>query len=199
MKEKFITLICIVIFSTTTYALDQEFAKNFGKTKDTFCNVKDWEKGLNTKKEVGLDYYKKLKIAKPVSGNFAIEKLSKKDWIIIDARDKEARRATGVLTGTILLTSDYEKKEDNDFSKTKILKELKKRKNLKVLKKSKIKELNKISDLSKINYVLFCNGYKCHRSTWGACQLRSYGVDYENIYIVLGGFSELKDLGAKIK
>lgn len=194
-----ITFLALICFSSSTYGLDKEFLTRFGNSRESFCKVKDWESGINTKKEVGVELYKKLKIAKPIEGRIALKKIKKDGWIIVDARDKEARRATGKITGTILLTSDYNKDAENEFSKEKILKKLANKKNKKILTRNEIKNVKKLSDLKNINYILFCNGYKCHRSTWGACQLREYGVPYENIHIVLGGFSQLKDHGAKIK
>ncbi|OUR97420.1 hypothetical protein A9Q84_13930 [Halobacteriovorax marinus] len=193
------TIFLVILLSNKSYGFDKEFSNKFGQSREQFCKVKNWEKGLNTKKEVGVKLFNKLRVATPIEGKFAIEKLKKENWIVIDARDKEARRATGVVSGTILLTSDYNKKSENEFSRDLILKVMSKRKNKKILKNNKINEINEISDLNNIKMILFCNGYKCHRSTWGACQLREYGVPFENIFIVLGGFSQLKDQGAKIK
>ena len=119
--------------------------------------------------------------------------------MVIDARDYNARKASGKISGAFLITSDYGDPTKNEFNEKTIFKKFNSKKFKKNLKKRSIAGVTKVSELGQIKYVLFCNGFKCHRSSWAACQLRNYGVPYENITINLGGFSELKDSGAKIK
>jgi rhodanese-related sulfurtransferase len=43
------------------------------------------------------------------------------------------------------------------------------------------------------------NRFKCHRSSFAACQLRDMGVPFKNIYLALGGFDDMKSSGAKTR
>jgi rhodanese-related sulfurtransferase len=53
--------------------------------------------------------------------------------------------------------------------------------------------------MNEVRFIVFCNGRKCHRSTFGACKLRDMGIPRENVYVMLGGFPEWKDAGYPTK
>lgn len=165
-----------------------------------FCSeIKTWKKGANTKTEIGYQKYLDAKIATPREAPFAITKLKEKGWLVIDARDNGARKSTGLISNTLLITADYNKATKDEFKRETILKKFNSKKFKRHLKKRKIASVSSTEDLSKMNFILFCNGFKCHRSSHGACQLRSYGVPFENIHLILGGFDAMKDAGAKVK
>lgn len=199
MKKLLVVCIFVSTFVSSAFGLDQKFGKKFGGSFDEFCKVSGWEKGLHTKNDIGYDFYKKLKVANPVTAEFANGKLKENGWIVVDARDKGARKASGKVSGALLVTADYHNNKKNEFSKNTLLKKFSKKKFKKHLKKRGLASVGELADLNNMNYVLFCNGFKCHRSTWAACQLRKHGVPFEKVNIALGGFSALKDFGAKIK
>lgn len=171
-------------------------AKEFEK----FCKgVPLWPKGQDVRKTPGLKAYESVKLGKPVEANFAIEKLSAPGWLVIDARDKATRETTGRVIGALQIVSDYKIEADNEFTLNKILKSLNNKRVQKHLEKRSMAKIKNIADLKKQKFILFCNGYKCHRSSFAACQLRDMGVPYKNIFLTLGGFDEMKSSGAKTR
>ncbi len=49
-------------------------------------------------------------------------------------------------------------------------------------------------------FIIYCNGKKCHRSSYGACLLRTkIGVPAKNVYLMLGGFPEWKAAGYPVR
>jgi len=170
-----------------------------GDLKSFCAGVPSWAKGADVRKSPGLSAYTENQVGKPVDAKFGIDKLKKEGWVVIDARDKGARKASGKISGALLVTADYKNKSKNEFEIDPFLKLFKKKKFKKHLKKRKIAPVKSKTDLKNFNYVVFCNGFKCHRSSFGACKLREHGVPMEKVHILLGGFDELKAAGAKIK
>ena len=112
--------------------------------------------------------------------------------MIIDARGQKDR-AVGKIPKTVMMTSDY-----NDQSLNEITLENFTSKVTKYLKKhEKIDNSPSLETLSNdYKYIIFCNGKKCHRSSYGACQLRmNIGIPEENIFLMLGGYPEWKEAG----
>jgi rhodanese-related sulfurtransferase len=171
-------------------------AKEFEK----FCKgVPSWPKGQDVRKNPGLKVYEDVKLGKPIGAKFAIQKLSMPGWLVIDARDKATRETTGRVIGALQIVSDYQVKADNEFTLEKLLKSLNSKRVHKHLKKRSMAKIENIADLKKQKYILFCNGFKCHRSSFAACQLRDMGVPFKNIYLALGGFDDMKSSGAKTR
>lgn len=187
---KYIKFIVIALTSMNLY----------GATLNKFCkDVPLWPKGQDVRKVPGLGAYSVSSVGTPVDAKFGIEKLKASGWLVIDARDKATRETTGRVIGALQIVSDYKVKKDNEFTTKKLLKSLSSRRSLKHFKKRSMKPVQISEDLKAIKYVLFCNGFKCHRSSFAACQLRKMGVPFENIHLLLGGFDELKSAGAKTR
>ena len=139
----------------------------------------------------GVKAYKKVKLAKIVTPKFLFERIVRKGWLVLDARDKRSRGLFGIIPHTFLITADYLNPKDNEFITSSMMKILNSPLNLKKVNKRAIPTIKNILDLKKINYIIFCNGYTCHRSTWAACKLREMGVPYEKVHLVLSGYSSL--------
>lgn len=185
-----ILLIISALFSTSAFAKDWK----------TFCkDVPVWPKGS----EVPADAeYKDL--ATPVDGKFAKEKWdymkkrkgslaakgpNSRSWVIIDARSGKDR-SVGKIPKSALITADYKDSSNNQFDDSFVTKKVNK------LLKSKYAS---VKDMKDVNFIVFCNGKKCHRSSFGACELRRLGVERDNTFIMLGGFPEWKDRGYPVR
>jgi hypothetical protein len=161
--------------------------------------IKKWPKGQDVRKIPGLKAYSQHNIGTVVSGKFAMSKIRKKNWIVIDARDRATKLATGLVANTIDIISDYQDDSLHEYKKNIIVSKLSTKKNKKFLKRREIKNILFFRDFKRIKVILFCNGYKCHRSSFAACELRRMGFPYENLFLSLGGYPELIEAGAKIK
>lgn len=194
-----INIIFLFLFSITSsfvQAETKEQKSDFVK----FCSkVPTWPKGQDVREKPGMTAYKKHTIGNTTDAKFTLDKLYKDGWLVIDARDKATRRTTGKVVGTLTLVSDYNSVEKNQFNLKTLLRKFKTRKFIKHLSKRKIEDIESIESLRKIKFVLFCNGFKCHRSSFAACKLREFGVPFENVYLNLGGFNSLKNAKAKIR
>ena len=176
-----------------------------------FCNsVPFWEKGLEVPAN---SVYKKLGF-EPVAATQIMKKTVKKTdldnryhkikntngWLFIDARAKKDRNV-GTIRRSIDITSDYSfeaaKKKNpklTNSDKSFSLNEFRDEKTFLTLLNKKYKfEYKKVSDIKK-QIALFCNGRKCHRSTWGACRLRAMGYE-PMVKIMLGGYPEWTENG----
>ena len=161
----------------------------FGSSWQSFCEgVPDWPKGSEVPAAS-----KYAGVAKVVDGAFTKSKWDKmkgKDfsegkWVIIDARSKPDR-SVGKVPKSVMLTADYKNASKNEIKEALVVKKVNKR------LKSSYKSL---ADMTDVNYILFCNGKKCHRSSFGACELRKLGVPENKLFLMLGGFPEWKDRG----
>lgn len=156
-----------------------------------FCaDVKTWKKGEPVP---AAEKYSEAGFANVVKAQFVHENLDKPDYVLIDARS-EADRGVGKLPKSIMLTSDDADPAKNEFVKDKFITTV--AKYMAKNKKSKVPaSAKKIEDLGGTHYMLFCNGPKCHRSTYAACQMREWGIPAEKIHIMTGGFPEWKEAG----
>ncbi|HYX34375.1 MAG TPA: rhodanese-like domain-containing protein [Oligoflexus sp.] len=108
----------------------------------------------------------------------------------IDSRSDEDVKG-GTIPRTIHIVSDSKDPAKHQFSNEKFLVEK--------LNKKLNTQFSKVSDFKDYKVVLFCNGKKCHRSTFAACTLRDLGFPKDNIYLMLGGFGEWKAAGLPVK
>ena len=208
---------CFLLFGSSTFAKEYK-AGDLTSFKDwkSFCeSVPFWQKGLEVP---GNEVYKKFGF-EPINANAIMKKngnktvldnrfhykKNKNGWLFIDARSKPDRSA-GTIRRSVSITSDYsfeKNKEKNpklaESDASRKLNEFRDESTFLALlndgfKLGKAKKTyNKIADIDK-EIVLFCNGKKCHRSTWGACMLRTLGYK-KPVKIMLGGFPEWKDAG----
>ena len=146
--------------------------------------VAKWPKGSKVPED---KKYTDNHVGTPRTPQFAFSKYSKPNWIIVDARSKKDR-GVGVIPKTISITADYNDPSKNEFKKAKILKKVNRFLNR---KKTTYKTFE---DMAKnVNFIVFCNGVKCHRSSFGACKLREFGVKMEKVNLMLGGFPAWKE------
>jgi hypothetical protein len=184
------------IISTSVLAQKNKRINQF----DNFCSgVSTWPKGQDVREKPGIKVYKAQNIGNITDAEFTLDKLYKDGWLVIDARDKATRRTTGKVVGSLSLVSDYNSIEKNQFELKNLLRKFSSKKFNKHLLKRKLEKVEEAKDLREIKFILFCNGFKCHRSSFAACKLREYGVPFENIYLNLGGFDSLKKAKAKIR
>ena len=135
-------------------------------------------------------------VGTPVKASFAKSKYRKKGWVIIDARGQKDR-AVGRIPKTVMMTADYTDPALNEITEENFT-----RKITNYLKKhEKINHLPSLEELRNDNkYIIFCNGKKCHRSSYGICLLRmNIGIPEENLFIMLGGYPEWKDAGYPVR
>ena len=135
-------------------------------------------------------------VGTPVEPDFMKSKYRTKGWVFIDARGQEDR-SVGKIPKTVLLTADYRDPKLNELTPenflSKVNKHLKKYQN--VGKFLSIEEL-----ANNYKFIIYCNGKKCHRSSYGACLLRTkIGVPAKNVYLMLGGFPEWKAAGYPVR
>ena len=135
-------------------------------------------------------------LATPVDGAFVQgrwkvmkEGSSKEQWVIIDTRSKPDR-SVGKIPRAVLLTSDYHDVQKHEIKDAKLIKKVNKR-----LKK----QYASIQGMQDVRFILFCNGRKCHRSSFAACELRRMGVPKDHIFVMLGGFPEWKSRGFPVR
>ena len=155
-----------------------------------FCSeIPKWPRG-----QVVPDYteYLDAHVGTPIDADFVKSKYQTKGWVIIDARGQKDR-AVGKIPKTVTMTSDYINPELNEITEENFIRLVNK-----YLKKyEKINHLPSSEELKNdYKYIIFCNGKKCHRSSYGACQLRmQLGIPEENIFLMLGGYPEWKEAG----
>lgn len=168
------------------------------KDWQSFCKeVPVWPKGSEVPPDAE---YKDL--ATPVDGKFAKEKwdaMKKRkgsmnargpdSWVIVDARSAKDR-SVGKVPKSALITADYNDASKNQFNDTFVTKKVNR------LLKSKFPS---VKDMKGVNFIVFCNGKKCHRSSFAACEMRRLGVQRDNLYIMTGGFPEWKDRGYPVR
>ncbi len=155
-----------------------------------FCSeIPNWPRGQQVP---DMSEYLDAHVGTPIDASFAKSKYRKKGWVIIDARGQKDR-VVGKIPKTVTMTSDYVKPALNEITEENFIRLVNK-----YLKKyEKSNHLYSSEELKNdYKYIIFCNGKKCHRSSYGACQLRmQLGIPEENIYIMLGGFPEWKEAG----
>ncbi len=161
-----------------------------GATLAEFCSeVPKWPRGQLVP---GNSEYLDADIGTPVDVAFTKSKYRKKGWVIIDVRGQKDR-ATGKIPKTVMMTADYIHAELNEITSDNFTKKI-----TRYLKK--IEKLDHSLSLEELRndykYIIFCNGKKCHRSSYGACLLRmDIGVPAENVFLMLGGYPEWKEAG----
>ena len=152
-----------------------------------FCNnLDDYAKN----KESTADHEAEIaQFATPLYANKAadceiIKKYKQADWALIDARDKASRKATGSFDGAVFIESNHKDDSKDKFNEKYLLKSLGKHFGNKKITLDELKEKE---------LVLFCNGFKCYRSSWGACSLSKLGFKKEKVRVVLDGQAGLKE------
>ena len=159
-----------------------------------FCKeVPKWPRG-----QLVPEYseYLDADVGTPVEADFTKSRYRKKGWVIIDARGQKDR-AVGKIPKTVLMTADYKDPALNEITQENFSKKI-----TKYLKKQeKIDHQPSMDELrNDYKYVIFCNGKKCHRSSYGACLLRmDIGIPEENVFIMLGGYPEWKEAGYPVR
>ncbi len=128
-------------------------------------------------------------LGKVIKATEAKEMLSKPNWLMIDTRIK-TDYATGTIPKTLPIVAHYTDEKQDEFREATVLEKLN------GFLKTKNKAVKEFTDL---NFVLFCSGRKCHRTTYAACQLRDMGVAKDKIHMMLGGFPEWKEAGFPVK
>ena len=164
------------------------------KSLSEFCSeVPEWPRG----QEVPADsVYLSAHVGTPVDVNFMKSKYRKEGWVLIDARGQKDR-AVGKIPKTVMMTSDYKNPMLNEITMENFINKVTKH-----IKKQNKKDNNPL--LAELRhdykYIIFCNGKKCHRSSYGACLLRkNIGIPEENLFIMLGGYPEWKASGYPVR
>ncbi len=160
------------------------------KPLSEFCSeIPKWPRG-----QLVPDYseYLDAHVGTPVDASFTKSKYRKKGWVIIDTRGQKDR-AVGKIPKTVMMSTDYTNPALNEITvenfTRKITKHLKKHE--KISYSPSLEELR-----NDYKYIIFCNGKKCHRSSYGACLLRmNIGIPEENLFLMLGGYPEWKEAG----
>lgn len=192
MKINIGIFLCIINFITPTSSVAAGF--------ESLCKkIKDLPKGSDLRTSILLETYKTHDLGNPVPDSFIISKLTSRYWMAIDARDQKTKNATGLLSNTLSIVADPKSETKNHFTKKKLLHHFQRKKVKRYLKRRKISKITTKKVFEETNYIVFCNGFRCHRSSFAACQLRRMGVPSKNIYLGLGGFEGLKKNGAKTK
>ncbi len=155
-----------------------------------FCSeVPNWPRGrLVPNHSEYLDAH----VGTPVDANFSKSKYQKKGWVIIDARGQKDR-AIGKIPKTVMMTSDYKNPSLNEITEQNFTRKI----TMYINKYEKNDNSPSLDELrNDYKYIVFCNGKKCHRSSYGACQLRmDIGIPKENVFLMLGGYPEWKEAG----
>ncbi|MCT4642476.1 MAG: rhodanese-like domain-containing protein [Bacteriovoracaceae bacterium] len=176
-------LVLSVIFSY------QLFAKSY-TTSDDFCsgiNTEAKAKNPTTKhRDVIGKMANTLLASNAKDCSFIKEQLGKKGVVLVDARDKGARKSTGTFAGVAKITSDHHNNKKHNFTEEKLTKKFKK------YFKKKGEVISSLDEIKEKKLILFCNGLKCYRSPWAACSLNKMGFKKENIFVVLDGYDGLK-------
>lgn len=173
---------------------------SFGKSRQDLCEeVPNWKHFSDVRKYPGVKSYEKMKLAKVIGPSFIVEKINKEGWVIIDARDQIARNIFGIILNSFLITASARNKSKDEFETKLLIERFNTPTNIEKLKIRKIASIKTVEDLKNIKFAIFCNGYSCHRSTWAACKLRELGVPFENINLLLSGYSSLTEYNRKQK
>jgi len=159
-----------------------------------FCNkVPTWPLG-----QLVPEYknYIDAGVGTPVEPDFMKSKYRTNGWVFIDARGQEDR-SVGKIPKTVLMSADYRDPKLNELTPdnfvTKVNQYLKKYQGV-----TKTLSIEKLAHDYK--FIIYCNGKKCHRSSYGACLLRTkIGVPADNVHIMLGGFPEWKAAGYPVR
>jgi rhodanese-related sulfurtransferase len=182
---KYIILVLTIFFSSSSA---------WAEPLTEFCDkVAAWPLG-----QLVPDYkhYIDATVGTPIEPDFMKSKYSSKGWVFIDARGQDDR-SVGKIPKTVLMTADYRDPKLNELTPdnfaTKVNKYLKKYQGLN-------KQLSIEALANDFKFIIYCNGKKCHRSSYGACLLRTkIGVPEDNVFIMLGGFPEWKAAGYPVR
>ena len=138
-----------------------DYAKNKELTKDHEAEIAEFATPLYAEKDCN-----------------EIKKYKNEGWVLIDARNKASRKATGSFDGAVYIESNHHDASADKFNEKFLLKRLGKHFGNKSIT---------MDDLKSKEIVLFCNGYKCYRSSWAACKLRDLGFNKDKVRVVLDG------------
>jgi hypothetical protein len=167
----------------------QAFSGNYS-TPAEFCGAINTEakaKNPTTNHKNVIAQFATPKVASDAGDCAAIKaEIAKPDVAFIDARDKGARKSTGTFPGVAKITSDHHNAGKHHFTQGKLVKKLGK------YFKKKGRAVASLDDIKGKKLVLFCNGLKCYRSSWAACDLMKMGFKKENVWVVLDGYDGLK-------
>ncbi len=159
----------------------EEAPKVVDASYEPFCKkIPEWPKGSDVPSD---SEYKVNNVGTPITAQFAKSKWKQPDWLIIDTRGKQDR-ALGKIGKTVLLTADYKNEKKNEITEEKLTKKIKR-----LTKNDNFKTWDDIKN-SNLNFIVFCNGKKCHRSSFAACELRRKGIPEDRVYLMLGGYPE---------
>ena len=160
------------MMSVSAFAFKQECLK-----------VPIWTKGSEVPSN---QFYLDNKIAHPITPKQLREHLGKPNWILLDVR-KSGERVLGKIPKSIMITASYKSdgKDKNQFTKKNVLEKINKYLNMKTSYQGKVESFE---DISNINFAVYCNGIFCHRSSFASCELRKWGIPFENTHIMLEGY-----------
>lgn len=164
------------------------------KTLTEFCSeVPEWPRGqLVPDNSVYLDAH----VGTPVDVDFMKSKYEKKEWVLIDSRGQK-NRSISKIPKTVLMTADYNNPELNEITADKFIEKVSRH----LKKYHKVDHSPSLEELrNDYKYIVFCNGRKCHRSSYGACLLRmKIGIPEENLFMMFGGYPEWKAKGYPVR
>ncbi|MFK7822812.1 MAG: rhodanese-like domain-containing protein [Oligoflexales bacterium] len=162
----------IFLNSTISGAMDfcsniNKYAKNKDETTKYIDDIKKFAQPILSDKDCST-----------------IKKYEETNWALIDSRDKASRKSTGSFKGTVKILSDHHDASNHKFDEANLKKKLGKYFGNTSMSLDEIKGKN---------LILFCNGLKCFRSSWAACSLKELGFKKDNIFVVLDGYTGIKN------
>ena len=171
----------------------------FADYKSLCADLLSLKEGTNLLDSIGAVEYMNQKLATPVDSSFVLDKINKKKWLIFDVRSQKSLHEFGQIGNTLNLASDKPSSPKNKFNLSGLLNMSNSKKGRRYLVKRNINKFKTIEDLKRYKYIVFCNGFGCHKSSYAACQLRSMGIPYQSIFISLGGAIGLIKAGASLR
>ncbi len=190
-------LFCVLVI--TGYSLDAakpNMARDGTLSLEQFCIAVPGWRGINIPRDVNLQnaFHN---IGNIVSSEFVLQHYQEPGWIILDVRSKKARSNAGTFVYTAFVPAENRSVSADGFrqnsiseSKKYILESINKAQKY-MDKRIKRGAFPYYKNIAEPNYIIFCNGPTCHKTSWAACQLRSLGVPKEKINVFLHGFSIL--------
>ena len=191
-----LVLVKAMCFATVAFAYPSKDSENF-------CHgIKKWPKKapiLAPGQGKGLQETDLQKHFNTIDVGSALKNHMQKGFIFVDTR-KHSDRKVGQIPYSLKITANpkdtTKKGSANEFSEKTLLKKINKLAK-KIAKKNKkggnidlglAGSYSSVSDLKDLQFIIFCNGRKCHRSSFGGCELLRLGVNKKNIHIMLDGY-----------
>ena len=192
-------LIVVLMIIGFPLGAKSNMAKNGPLSLEQFCNAVPGWRGINIPKDVNLKnaFHN---IGNIISSEFVLQHYQNPGWIILDVRSAKARSDAGIFIYTAFIPAEDRSVSKDGFrqkSKSESKKHILERINETQKYMNKRIKRGAYPDYKNIiepNFIIFCNGPTCHKSSWAACQLRSLGVPKEKIHVYLQGFSTLDRL-----